>query len=251
MTMAHANTTRFYELNHPEYGHDYTFQRKNPVKEVHEIIVPWVKCDVCGEYWGNTVSRIPVDWPKDPSLLGRLEEPALPLSEHRALREQLERDSGRRVAPGRFPGARVGQVTIEFGKRLPLDFLWWSPGTVFITGRVKGALEKARVKGCIFWRVEIIGPKEETPELFELVVVGSAGPAAKESGISLIRECKACGYQRHSGFAGLRVDPASWDGSDICTVDEYPTYILVSDKVKEVLEQGGFKNYRLRPSEEL
>lgn len=249
--MAEVSTVQFYHLDHPEYGHDYTFQRKNPVKKVHEVIVPWVKCDACGEYWGNVSSRIPVDWPKDPLLLKKLAEPVLGLSEHQALRQQLERDTGIIVSPGQFPGATVGYISIELGKRLPSDFLWWSPGTIFITGEVKKALEEVKTKGCIFYPVRIIEPKKCTLELFELVVVGRAGPAAEESGISLIRECKACGYARHSGFTGLILNADNWDGSDICTVDEYPTYVLVSEKVKEVCELKGYKNYKLIPSEEL
>lgn len=41
---------KFYHFDHPEYDTDYAHSYLNPIEVVHEISVPAIKCDVCGEH---------------------------------------------------------------------------------------------------------------------------------------------------------------------------------------------------------
>jgi hypothetical protein len=92
----------------------------------------------------------------------------------------------------------------------------------------------------------------DLPRLWELVVKGQAGEAKPESGIRLIYECPYCGMKRYSSFAnGIVVDDAAWDGSDFFTVAGYPRFILVTNRVTDLIVKSQFANCMLIPTEEL
>ena len=244
---------QFFELKHPSYDGDFEFDGQNPLEILHEYSTPGITCDVCGEVWFNVASRLPVDLPDESLLLSELEKPNLKLSEHQSLKLQFEKETGIKIEPSVFPGARFGKVSFKIKKCLTSEFLWsWEPGTVFVTKEVVKALQKAKITGCLFYPVEIVNTKVDVPEVFELVVTGKAGPAAEQSNISIVNKCKACGRTEYSKITnGIYIDPVSWDGSDICNIKEYPTYILVSEKVKNILEANNFKNYILTPADKV
>ena len=74
------------------------------------------------------------------------------------------------------------------------------------------------------------------PLLRELVITGQGGDAAAESKIRLIDHCEGCGYKEYSSFHnGLVVDEAKWDGSDFFTVNGYTKFILVTERVKDLI----------------
>ena len=244
---------QLFQLNYPLYDNDFEFNKENPLEILREYSVPGITCDVCGEVWSNVASRLPVDLSAESLLWSEIEKPNLKLSEHQSLRLQFEKESGIKIEPSAFPGARVGKVSIKIRKRVTSEFLWsWLPGTVFVTAEVVKALQQARIIGCLFYPVEIVNTKFEVPEIFELVITGKAGSTARNSQISIIDSCKVCGRVQYSPIIhGIYIDPENWDSSDICTITEYPTYILMSEKVKDVLESENFKNYVLTPTDRI
>jgi hypothetical protein len=47
------------------------------------------------------------------------------------------------------------------------------------------------------------------------------------------------------------VDKDQWDGSDFFTVNGYPRFILVSERVRDLVTQNGLTNCMLIPSDRL
>lgn len=87
------------------------------------------------------------------------------------------------------------------------------------------------------------------PPLWELMIKGKGGDADPESGIHVIGQNKESGTLEYSSFRnGIIVDEANWDGSDFFTVNGYPKYILVTEKVKELIVGHQLTNCALIPS---
>jgi hypothetical protein len=241
---------RFYHLIHPDYFDDYEFERQNPFDILHEFSVPGIACDACGELWFNVASRLPVDLPNESLLWDELKKPNLKLSDHNLLRVQFEKETGIQIEPSVFPGARFGKLSFKIRKPITSKFLWcWEPGTVFVTEEIATVLQSEKVTGCLFYPVKVAKAEAEIPDIFELVVIGEAGYAAKKSNISVINRCESCGRIEYSKISnGIHVDQVNWDGTDICKIKEYPTYVLVSEKVKQVLDSSDFTNFILIPT---
>jgi hypothetical protein len=90
------------------------------------------------------------------------------------------------------------------------------------------------------------------PPLWELVIKGKGGDAAPESGIHVIDEDEGTGILEYSSFRnGIIVDEANWDGCDFFTITAYPKYILVTERVKEVIIDQQLTNCALIPSHKL
>jgi len=92
------------------------------------------------------------------------------------------------------------------------------------------------------------------PSLWELPVIGKGGDAAAESGIYPLYEIDDCYMKRfqYSSFRnGIIVDEANWDGSDFFTINGYPKFILVTERVKELIINHQLTNCALTPSHKL
>lgn len=90
------------------------------------------------------------------------------------------------------------------------------------------------------------------PPLWELCITGKGGEAAPESGIYPLYEIGDSGTFSYSSFRnGIIVDEANWDGSDFFTVNGYPKYILVSERVKELIIANQLTNCAIIPSHKL
>jgi len=96
--------------------------------------------------------------------------------------------------------------------------------------------------------------KEElVPPLWELLIRGKGGDAAPESGIYLFEYEEAGEIRRtYSSYRnGIVVDEANWDGSDFFTINGYPKYILITDRVKQFIIDQKLTNCALIPSDKL
>jgi hypothetical protein len=90
------------------------------------------------------------------------------------------------------------------------------------------------------------------PRLWELLIQGKGGDAAPESGIYPLYEIEDSGRFSYSSFRkGIIVDEANWDGSDFFTVNGYPKYILVTERVKALIIEHKLTNCALIPSHKL
>lgn len=140
------------------------------------------------------------------------------------------------------------------------DFVWTWYGDCIVTETVLNLFREASFTGFAPHPVEIEKIKRlsrkqreeiSIPPLWELVIKGKAGDAAPESGIHVIDQDED-GDLRYSSFRnGIIVDEANWDGSDFCTVNGYPSFILVTERVKDLIISHQLTNCALIPSHEL
>jgi hypothetical protein len=139
---------------------------------------------------------------------------------------------------------------------LILDVLSWSVvdcsrtmlSDIVITDRALRVMQAAGLTGfvCAPTRVATFPlgvHRDAFPRLWELVVVGQAGPAHEDSGIVTLRQCDECGLVEYSAFRnGIVVNTSTYDGTDLFVVLEYPRYILVSERAKSVIEVNRLTN---------
>jgi hypothetical protein len=139
------------------------------------------------------------------------------------------------------------------------DFVWTWMSECLVTDRVlqlfrQAGLASFEVRPVVIERVRRLDKRrlEEIPTLWELVVTGRGGDARPESGIRVVYRCEACGLVRYSSYQnGILVDEEQWDGSDFFTVNGYPKYILVTERVKDLIMAHGLTNCVLIPAEAL
>ena len=89
----------------------------------------------------------------------------------------------------------------------------------------------------------------EIPKLWELVVTGWGGMARPESGVHLVQECSECGLLTYTTYKdpALLVDERQWDGSDFFMVWPLPMYILVTQRVVNVIRSHRLTGATLVP----
>ncbi len=155
-------------------------------------------------------------------------------------------------------GERIGDLEIILPNQDIGDFVWTWYSECLARTHVISALQEKRCTGFDFSPVRI---KTETengklirnlPVLNEIVVTGKGGDSDPNSGIKIIYRCPVCHMTVYSSYRnGIIVDESNWDGSDFFTVSGYPKYILVTEKVKNIIIESGFTNCALIQSNEL
>ncbi|HMK36132.1 MAG TPA: HEAT repeat domain-containing protein [Desulfomonilaceae bacterium] len=91
------------------------------------------------------------------------------------------------------------------------------------------------------------------PPLWEVLIRGKGGDADPESGIHLYEYQEAGEITKsYSSFRnGIIVDEVNWDGSDFFTINGYPKYILITERVKQVIIDRQLTNCEIIPSHKL
>jgi hypothetical protein len=141
------------------------------------------------------------------------------------------------------------------------DFVWTWYSDCVVTDSTLSLFKAAGLSGfqarpVVVEKVKGLTGKRKAevviPTLWELAIVGKGGDAASESGIHVIDRVEESGAVLYSSFRnGIIVDEANWDGSDFFTVNGYPKYILVSERVKDFIISHQLTNCALIPSHEL
>lgn len=130
---------------------------------------------------------------------------------------------------------------------------WYSD--LLINDTVVNLFSKNNVTGYNLNKVNIARDlrkgKNAGQKLYELIVTGSGGNIHPFSGYKLIETCKDCGARKHKSFTkGLIVNESQWDNTDIFTVVEYHKYILVTQKVKDLIESNEITGCIFIPAEQ-
>jgi hypothetical protein len=142
------------------------------------------------------------------------------------------------------------------------DFVWTWGSDCIVTDTILSLFKESGFTGFEARRViieEIEGSgrrrrkKELIPPLWELLIRGKGGDAAPKSGIHLYEYEEAGEIRKgYSSFRnGIIVDEANWDGSDFFTINGYPKYILVTERVKQFIIERQLTNCTLIPSDKL
>lgn len=175
---------------------------------------------------------------------------------------EMETTSNRNVCPKYGEAHRVSnleydELLIQLPSANVKDFVWIWGGDLMITNGVLTIFRDSGLTGFEVRPVTIAKVKRKSdkpiPKLWEFIVTGDGGDADPVSGIRLMYKCEHCNYMEFHSYQdnGIVVDPKNWDGSDFFTVVGYPKFILVSEKVTEVVEKNRLKGCIFIPSNEL
>ncbi len=187
-------------------------------------------------------------------------------------RPEWERHFGRAEWSDKVGGLSTGRLLPPYGEaRVDLaiilpslkigDFVWTWYSDCIVTEHTLLLFRQAGFTGFEARPVEVEKIKrlnrkrrEEAaiPLLRELLIQGKGGDAAPESGIYPLYEIEDSGRFSYSSFRnGIIVDEANWDGSDFFTVNGYPKFILVTERVKDLIIGHQLTNCALIPSHKL
>lgn len=171
----------------------------------------------------------------------------------------LERISCSANPNHRRSGNRLAKLVVVLPSPRVGDFVWTWYSECLITERVLKLFREAGLTGFDVQPVRIERVKRvrkdkslSVPQLHELVAVGQGGEAHLDSGIRVFQTCDACGLKAYSSYTnGIVVNEKQWDGSDFFTVRGYPKFILVTERVKDLVVSQQLTNCVLIPSQEL
>jgi hypothetical protein len=82
----------------------------------------------------------------------------------------------------------------------------------------------------------------------ELVVTGWAGVARPESGVRVLKSCPACRWKKYTGLRAPEqlIDWTQWTGDDFFMVWPLPNFVLITERVAELLLSLGARSFELR-----
>lgn len=238
----------FYKLGAPEYADDWHFARENPARSAWGLRIPGVRCPTCST-WG-TGRRLYLAAPqnRDGTLWSTDCKPRFVSPEEwPQIAEAVRSAAG---LPHDFPlepGDCFGRETLELRASVRNDFMHPVPGFVVVVPRVIEALGAAGFTGFRAERIEpkMVGraAKLPAPELYELVLTGRARRPGSEP--DALGRCAICGRPLGTPGASFSgIDLATWDGSDLLLLDGRA---VVTGRVRDLLEERGFTNYRCTP----
>jgi hypothetical protein len=156
--------------------------------------------------------------------------------------------------PGHQRGERDYNVNLWIDIKKPKmgDFVSTVYSDWLITDRVAEIFKTHNLTGYELHPVKVCNKKLEF-NLWELVITGNAGRAHPDSDLNLRLYCKYCGLTRYTPIKkglGIIVNETQWDGSDFFTIIEYYKYVLITEKVKKIIEENNLKGVRVvLPSE--
>ena len=132
------------------------------------------------------------------------------------------------------------------------DIIWSWYSDCLINEKVIHLLATSAVTGYKLEDIHIVQDKrkESRNKLFNLVPTGQGGHIDPSSGYKILETCEYCGHKKVKHYeTGLLVDEKQWDKSDIFTLIEYPKYILVTPKVKEIFEENQITGCQFYPAD--
>ena len=152
-------------------------------------------------------------------------------------------------------GGRTGKLSIEVQSDKIGDFIWTWHSECLVTEKVLALLKRNEITGysVVPASIEYVqNGQTAPPEVWELVVSGKAGEAHPDSGINKIYHCPECNLVVYSSFRnGIIVDEKKWDRSDFSTVEGYPKYILITERVKKIIIKNKLTNCQILKSADL
>lgn len=243
----------FYKLTNPPYPTDREMARANPAQYDDPVSLPGVVCQACGEQWAGS-DRVRVA-PETSLLVARIMNEfnlgryGVPFESFLVLRSTIASRIGLPVDLLR-PGATIAPPQGAIRCARINDFLHPFPGMVWVKEEVKKVLEESDCTGFSFEKVQLYWADkkkatEPLPQLWELVVRSRA----RRSGVPLESSicCLQCGRRSFPRPEHLAIAEEWWDGSDIVNPDDNPNVVIVTEKVKNLLDANGFTNYACNP----
>jgi hypothetical protein len=161
---------------------------------------------------------------------------------------------------------QVRDLSVELYGSLLLDFVWMDSPDILVRATLMELLRNSPLAGLAFRKVNIVAwwqtdpTTQETidwlvgnpaPELFQLLVLGKGGSILPQNKPRIESACTVCGTLTYAPLEkGIFVDPSQWDGSDIFVMQEFPGYVLVTERFLHLLTAHQIQNYIAIPAEE-
>jgi len=146
---------------------------------------------------------------------------------------------------------RLISARVRFERRVTVADFVHSPPELLVTDKVKQVFERDQVNAN-YGEVEvrIAKTQEELRSKLWHVCVGRAH-ASPEMNIVAVNQCLTCGVASYSTWDnGVLIDESRWDGSDILRLYEDVVGILVTKKVRDIVEREGFTGVEFIPAGE-
>jgi hypothetical protein len=241
---------KFFRLWHPEYTTDRENKRANPLEPGLNLCMPGIICTACHETVGgyrDTFIEVPEGF-KDRRL-----ETGWPISDAEwfslanYVRDVLHIAEAFELRPGDNIGIPEYLVT----KPVISDIMFYI-GPKLATKRVVESIHAGGVTGLdavrvrTRWHARARDKSQPIPELYGLNVTGRAWrrDVDKES----VTLCENCGRRSFPAPDEIIIDESKWDGSDIFLIDDVWTYVMVTERVRELFEHAEFSNCRFIPT---
>ena len=150
-------------------------------------------------------------------------------------------------------GPRLNDLSVILPRKPVQDLLWTWMSECLIQENVRELFLEHGLTGFttkpVKARFDGKGGANSVPMLWELVVTGWGGMARDASGISLATSCSNCGHLVYSGLTSPEqlFDESQWDGSDFLMIWPLPKYVIVTNRVAELVRKSSFTGCRLRP----
>ena len=154
------------------------------------------------------------------------------------------------------PGKRLPKLSVTLPRGEIQDFVWTWYGECLVQDKVLDLFRRHEFSGYSVKPVKAkfkVACENKLPKLWELIVTGWAGMASSESGIKLIERCEGCGHTVYSesNHPGELIDVSRWDGSDFFIVWPLPRFILVTDRVAQLIHDNGLTGATLKRPNDL
>lgn len=160
---------------------------------------------------------------------------------------------------------QVRDLSIELNGSVLFDFVWTDSPDVIISARLMSLMNRSHLTGFAFRGVDVVAwwrkdpatreivdwlRRNTAPELFQMVVLGKGGSILPRTKSHIESACVVCGTRTHEPLEeGILVDSSQWDGSDVFVMQEFPGYILVTEKIVQLLDTHQAQNYLAIPAE--
>lgn len=160
---------------------------------------------------------------------------------------------------------QIRDLSVELYGSVLCEFVWTDSPDVLVSNSLMNLLNRSNLNGFTFRSIEVVAwwrtdkEKRETvnwleqypaPLLFQLVVLGKGGSIVPQNQTHIESTCAVCGGIVYAPLEkGILVDERQWDGSDMFVMDEFPGYVLVTERLLQYLETHQIQNYRAVPAD--
>lgn len=150
---------------------------------------------------------------------------------------------------------RTSKLTVYFEGKKEAD-IYQVPQYTIINTKVYNILKENDITGFNVEDIDILGCYDKKGNsiqlnvsgLKEMIVKGRCGYLRNKDG-TLVEKCEQCdkfNSASKNSVHGLSINPDEWDGSDIFFFKNWFGVVIVTERVKNVLEQAKLKNIKFQ-----
>jgi hypothetical protein len=241
---------RFFLLDYIDYSTDQLIDAANPIERIWTYAIPRIRCSVCRSGWGGrrqSYLKLP-DGFND----GRFYMPgALKDSDWFALVSEARSIFGVEANYKFEPGDNLG-IPEYLVRPSKSDFLFHI-APILVQSHVVECIESGGLTGVkavkiqARWDRRVKDKSALVPDLHALNVEGKGWSPGVD--LNSMTVCDHCGRRAYKTPIDILVDESRWDGSDMFIHDLNPSYVIITEKAKDLFEQRKFTNCRFIPVE--